>query len=148
MVEPETAPRCVISWLEMHHVGAVLARNHLRIRQQSAGCLPTASGSAAYEKRPNGRSQSEVSSQSASARDGTSDAESHVVDRQGRVTAATDRHPAAPALVEPPAAAKHSIGAVDLGVVEVPAPFPDVSQRVIQTPRVGLLAAHVVDPLA
>src|SRR5436309_3189905 len=52
MVEPETAPHCVISWLELHHVGAVLARNRLRIRQQSAGCLPTASGSAVYETRP------------------------------------------------------------------------------------------------
>src|SRR5207248_2888192 len=50
---PEAAPHSVISWLELHHVGAVLARNHLRIRQQSAGCLPTASGSAAYEKPPN-----------------------------------------------------------------------------------------------
>src|SRR5438067_10746595 len=36
--------------MPIHHVGAVLARNRLRTRS-GAGCLPTASGSAAYEKR-------------------------------------------------------------------------------------------------
>ena len=82
-----------------------------------------------------------------SAQHGTGEAEPDVVDSEGRVAAAADGGPAAPVLVEPAAAAQHPIGAVDLGVVDVPAPVPDVAEHVVEAPRVGLLAAHFVDPL-
>src|SRR3712207_1798143 len=50
----------------------------------------------------------------------------------------------APVLVEPATTAEHSVGAVHLGVVDVPAPLPDVAQHVEQPPGVGLLTAHRV----
>src|SRR4051794_25778368 len=74
----------------------------------------------------------------------TGDAEADVVDPEGGMTPAPYRGPAAPVLVEPATAAEHSVGAVCLGVVDVPAPLPDVAQHVEQPPGVGLLAAHRV----
>jgi hypothetical protein len=55
--------------------------------------------------------------------------------------------PAAPVLIEPATAAEHPVAAVDLGVVDVPAPVPGVTEHVVQAPRIRPLAAHVVDPL-
>lgn len=75
-------------------------------------------------------------------------AEPDVVDPERRVAATPHRRAAAPVLVEPPAAAQHAVGAVDLGVVEVPAPFPGVAQYIGQAPRVGRLRPDVVYPLA
>src|SRR3712207_3970467 len=74
----------------------------------------------------------------------TGDAEADVVDSEGGMTPAPHRGPTAPVLVAPTTAAEHSVGAVHLGVVEVPAPLPDVAQHVEQPPGVGLLAAHRV----
>src|SRR3712207_677591 len=74
----------------------------------------------------------------------TGDAEADVVDPEGGMTPAPYRGPAAPVLVEPTSAAEHSVGAVHLGVVDIPAPLPDVAQHVEQPPGVGLLAAHRV----
>src|SRR3954469_4871475 len=54
---------------------------------------------------------------------------------------------AAPVFVEPATATEYPVGAVDLGVVEVPAPLPDVAEHVVQAPCVGLLVSHVVEPL-
>src|SRR3712207_4803395 len=74
----------------------------------------------------------------------TGDAEADVVDPEGGMTPAPYRGPTAPVLVEPATAAEHSVDAVCLGVVDVPAPLPDVAQHVEQPPGVGLLAAHRV----
>src|SRR5688500_1912070 len=60
------------------------------------------------------------------------------------MTPAPYRGPTAPVLVEPATAAQRPAGAVHLGVVDVPAPLPDVAQHVEQPPGVGLLAAHRV----
>src|SRR4051794_18697905 len=64
------------------------------------------------------------------------------------MAAAAHTRPAAPVLVEPAAAAQDPVRAVHLRVVDVPAPVPDVAQHVVQAPRVGSLAAHLVDAVA
>src|ERR671914_317645 len=97
-------------------------------------CVPIAGGSAV------------VSGSCASEQCGTRDAESYIVDLEGRMAAAPYRGSTAPVLVIPAAATEHPVGAVDLGVVDVPAPLPHVAQHVVQVPRIGSLAAHVVYP--
>src|SRR5215207_4596748 len=82
-----------------------------------------------------------------SGMEGPRGAEPEVVQAGGRVGPAADRRPAAPRFVEPPAAAQYPIGAVDLGIVEVPAPLPDVAEQIVETPGVGSLALYCVDPL-
>jgi hypothetical protein len=62
-----------------------------------------------------------------SAQDGARDAEPDVVDPESRVAATPHRGPAAPALVKPPTATQHPVGAIGLGIVEVPAPLPHVA---------------------
>jgi len=82
-----------------------------------------------------------------SARERPRNAESDVVDHERRVAAPAHGRPAAPVLVAPSAATEYAAGAVDVGIVDVPAPFPRVAQHVVQTPGVGLLTADLMNPL-
>ena len=61
--------------------------------------------------------------------------------------AAADRGAHAPGFVGPAAAAQGAVVAVAGGVGVVPAPFPDVAERVVQAPGVGLLLADGMRPL-
>src|SRR4051812_34540680 len=49
---------------------------------------------------------------------------------------APHRGAAAPVLVAPPTAAEHPVRTVDLAVVDVPAPLPDVADHVVEAPGV------------
>lgn len=71
----------------------------------------------------------------------------HVVDLESRVAAAPRGGPATPVLIEPPTATEHPVCAIDLGVVDVPAPVPDIAEHVVEPPWVGAFAAHFVDAL-
>src|SRR5690606_2432173 len=76
------------------------------------------------------------------------EAEAEIVDAEGRVAASTARCSAPSRRVGPAAAAEHPVGAIDLGVVDVPAPLPGVADGVVQAPGVRLPRAHLVDPTA
>src|SRR5664279_5643323 len=65
---------------------------------------------------------------------GPSESEAEVVDREGRVAAAPYGGAATPGRLGPAAAAENAVRAVDLFVVQVPAPFPNVAQHVVQPP--------------
>src|SRR5699024_4395145 len=76
---------------------------------------------------------------SGAARTGrTSQPKTQIVDAQSRVTLTPDGGTAGVRQIVPATTAKNPVGAVDTGIVQVPAPLPHVAEGVVQPPGVGL----------
>ena len=59
----------------------------------------------------------------------------------------TTRGSAAAIVVGPAPSAEYAVGAVDYGIKNVPTPFPNVADHVVQSPFVCLLSADFMDSL-
>src|SRR5690606_35277812 len=68
--------------------------------------------------------------------------EPEVVDTKGGMAAAAARRTTAPRFIGPTTPAKHTVGAVDRFVEEIPAPLPHIAEHVVEAPRIRSFRAH------